>query len=53
MGEKAPQVTCKRRDILQLTLADYQRWASAAEDGFVKAARFLVGEHVYETRFLP
>ena len=52
-GEKGPQVTCKRRDILRLTLGEYERWADAAERGLLAAAHFLVTEHVYETKFLP
>lgn len=46
-------VSCKRRDVLKLTKADYDRWAAALVDGFIEAGRFLHGEHVFERRFLP
>ncbi|ASS87224.1 hypothetical protein GLN3_09085 [Geobacillus lituanicus] len=46
-------VSCKRRDILQLTLADYQRWADRVTEGFIQAAQFLHEQHVFSARDLP
>jgi hypothetical protein len=48
-----PAVSCKRRDILKLTKADYDRWAGVVADAFVQAARFLHGEHVFDRKFIP
>ena len=36
-----PGISCKRRDILRLSLEDYQRWAEPASTGFMEAAKFL------------
>lgn len=46
-------VGCKRKDILKLPLADYQKYAPAIEEGMVKAARLLTREKVYDARNLP
>jgi hypothetical protein len=39
--ENAPGVTCKRRDILRLTLGEYRNWADPLTDAFERAAMFL------------
>lgn len=46
-------VSCKRKDILRLTLDDYQKWADLVEDGFVKAVHFLHREKIFSARDLP
>ncbi len=46
-------VSCKRKDVLKLALDDYKRNADAIEEGFVKSARFLAREKVFDTRTLP
>jgi hypothetical protein len=52
-SEKAPAVSCKRRDILRLSRPEYQRWAPEVERGFLWAASFLGGEMIFEARDLP
>ncbi len=52
-SEKPPAVSCKRRDILRLTHAVYQQWASEVEKGLVWAASFLAGEMIFESRDVP
>jgi hypothetical protein len=51
--ERAPRVGCRRTDILNLSLDSYERWASAATDGFKTAAKLLHQQHVFDTKFLP
>lgn len=51
--ERVPAVGCKRTDLLRLSLVNYQRWADRVVEGLEQAARFLHGEHLFETRFLP
>ena len=46
-------ISCTRRDILRLTLEDYQKWVDQVENGFVKAARFLHRQKVFNARDLP
>ncbi|MES0857802.1 hypothetical protein ABS784_16640 [Geobacillus sp. G4] len=46
-------VSCKRRDILQLKLADYRDWADRVTEGFIQAAQFLHEQHVFSARDLP
>lgn len=46
-------VSCKRRDILRLTLKEYNDWATRVQEGFVKAARFLHGLKIFKAKDLP
>ena len=46
-------ISCRRRDILRLTVEDYKNWAKKVEDGFKKAARFLRKEKIFAARDLP
>lgn len=46
-------VSCKRRDILRLTLDEYTTCADEIEEGFRDVARFLIREKVFDERSLP
>jgi len=52
-GDKIPGIGCKRRDILRLTVDDYQKWANLVEKGFRQAARFLHSQHIYKAADVP
>jgi hypothetical protein len=49
----APGITCKRRDILRLTLAEYLEHAPQVEAGLLWAAGFLAQQHVFRAEDLP
>lgn len=51
--DRAPGISCKRRDILRLEVTDWQAWADRVEEGFDAAARFLYGQNVFKARDLP
>jgi hypothetical protein len=51
--DKAPGISCKRKDILKLEVADWQLWADRVDAGFVRAARFLYGQKLFKARDLP
>jgi hypothetical protein len=51
--DKAPGISCKRKDILKLDVSDWQAWADKVENGFVRAARFLYGQKIFKARDLP
>lgn len=51
--DNAPGISCKRRDILKLEVADWKAWADRVEEGFVQAARFLYGQKIFKARDLP
>lgn len=51
--DKAPAVSCKRRDILRLALGEYRRWADTASEGLIRAAFFLRELRVFRSRDLP
>jgi hypothetical protein len=46
-------ISCKRKDILRLTLADYKAWAEPITIGFEKAAKLLFGQKIFTARDLP
>ena len=51
--DNAPGISCKRREILRLSLDDYRTWADRATGGFEKAARFLHSQKVFAARDIP
>jgi hypothetical protein len=52
-ADNAPGISCKRKDILKLEVADWKAWANRVEEGFVRAARFLHGQKIFKARDLP
>jgi hypothetical protein len=52
-AERRPGITCKRKDILSLSLHEYQRWAEPATRGFELAARFVRTQNIFTARDLP
>lgn len=48
-----PAVSCRRKDILKMSLEDYQRWAEPVTSGFEWAAQFLAREKVFAAGDLP
>ncbi|ASC70364.1 hypothetical protein XM38_013020 [Halomicronema hongdechloris C2206] len=53
LPEKAPGISCKRRDILRLTLEEYQTWADPITRGFQEAAKLLHGQKMFTARDIP
>lgn len=52
-ADSAPGISCKRRDILKLEVADWRAWADRVEAGFLRAARFLYGQKIFKARDVP
>ena len=50
---QAPGVSCKRKDVLKLSLLDYQTWADIATEAFLWAAQFLAQERIFRFEDLP
>ncbi len=51
--DKAPAITCKRKDLLKLTLDEYLQWADSVTEGFIKAAKFMHSQRIFDARDLP
>ncbi|MEU1598361.1 DUF262 domain-containing protein [Streptomyces sp. NPDC005708] len=49
----APAVSCKRRDLLHLPLADYTQIAPKTAEALSWVGRFLASQHVFRERDLP
>ena len=52
-ANRLPAISCKRRDILNLDLPDYQKWADEVEEGFRKAAAFLQSQFIFGRYNVP
>jgi hypothetical protein len=52
-AENAPGISCKRKEILRLTLDEYKAWADPVTHGFEKAAKLLFGLKIFASRDLP
>jgi hypothetical protein len=46
-------VSCKRTDILKLSLTDFTKYVELATEGFLKAAKFLFQQKIFSNRDLP
>lgn len=51
--DKLPGISCKRRDILKLTVENYQKWADMTQTGFEQTARFLHTQNIFRDKDLP
>jgi hypothetical protein len=51
--EELPAVSCKRKDMLNLTLTDYKAYRDSVIEGFKKASKILIENHIYNSRDLP
>ncbi|PWQ99035.1 GmrSD restriction endonuclease domain-containing protein [Leucothrix pacifica] len=48
-----PGISCKRKAMLNLQLADYQKWAEKLESGFKLVAKFLQKECFFSSKDIP
>ncbi|NEE20966.1 hypothetical protein G3M58_82715, partial [Streptomyces sp. SID7499] len=47
------RIGCKRKDMLELGLDEYRRYAPLVVQGFKDAAKFLRQQYLFDTKFLP
>ncbi|MGK9270706.1 DUF262 domain-containing protein [Williamsia muralis] len=52
-GKDLPQVSVTRSTLLNLPLAAYLKYEKLVEDGFTRAAKFLVNHRIYRVADLP
>jgi len=50
---QAPGVSCRRREILRLTLDDYLAWADKVEEAFLALVEFFHEERIFRADDLP
>lgn len=51
--KKGGTVSCKKKDVLNLSLKDYNNFADALSEGFVEAEKILQEERVFSNKGLP
>jgi hypothetical protein len=52
-SEELPAVSCKRKDMLNLSLHEYKKYREPVVQGFIKASKILFENHIYTARDLP
>lgn len=52
-GEKLPAISCKRKDMLDLSLEEYKKYRDPIVNGFIKAAKILFENNIFSARDLP
>ncbi len=52
-NEEIPAVSCKRKDMLNLSLNEYSEYRDSIVKGFIKASKLLVESHIFNARDLP
>ena len=52
-ANQVPRIGCQKRDVLNLTLAEYNAWADKVEHGFAQAAKFLHSQYVFKAWDVP
>ncbi|MBH0022657.1 DUF262 domain-containing protein [Salinibacterium sp. SWN248] len=52
-GKDLPKVSANRQSLLSLPLESYLRYQELADDGFLRAAKFLIGLGIYRVYDLP
>ena len=50
---KGGTVSCKKKDVLNLTLQEYKQYADSLSEGFVEAEKILQEERIFSSRDLP
>jgi hypothetical protein len=50
---RGPAVSCKRKDVLRLSLDDYKHWRDVAVQGYEEAGRLLVSQYFFTPKDLP
>jgi hypothetical protein len=51
--ENLPAVSAKRKEMLNLELPDYLKYKEQVAEGFIKASKILVENHIFHTRDVP
>ena len=51
--ERLPAISCKRKDILKMSLGEYKAWANKVEKGLLDVARFLHSQYIFAQRDVP
>lgn len=51
--EDLPAISCKRKDMLSLSLQDYKKCRNPIVQGFIKASKILFENHIFTARDLP
>lgn len=51
--KKGGTVSCKKKDVLNLSLDEYKKYADSLTDGFVEAEKILQEERIFSAKDLP
>ena len=46
-------ISCKRKDILSMTLDDYKKYSDLVKNGYIECVKFLIENRIYSSNNLP
>jgi hypothetical protein len=52
-SDELPAISCKRKEMLNLSLHDYKLHRDKAVQGYIKASKILQENHIYQSKDLP
>ena len=52
-SENLPAVSCKKKDVLKITLDTYKQWADIASKAFIESAKLLLKSKIFKSKDLP
>jgi hypothetical protein len=52
-SDKLPAVSCKKRDVLRISLKDYKTWSDLVTESFINAGKLLTKNKIFKSRDLP
>jgi hypothetical protein len=51
--DQLPAVSCKKKEVLKITLDVYRKWADNATEAFIEAGKLLIKNKIFKSRDLP
>lgn len=51
--DNLPAISCKKRDVLKISLENYNKWSSLVQEGFIEASKLLIKNKIFKSRDLP
>jgi hypothetical protein len=52
-ADRAPGISCKRKEVLRLSLSEYRRWADQVTEALEWAASFMADQHIFQASDVP
>jgi hypothetical protein len=51
--EPFPPISCKKRDVLKISLENYKKWSEKVTQSFINTGKLLIKNKIYKSRDIP